>query len=279
MAKFKKHSVFLSAVGMIVSALLFVISWVSIFIEIPQIKDWRIGILLSFVLFVAFVIWRFVLQENKIKQLERNLGDVFLPQLFIEPFNDTYSAHRSGVTIYNPTSQSISNMRIELTGLYWLENTKHKSSLIWQIPETNRLFTYGYRFDNFSIDKNDKAIVYLVEVRKNTLWFLLRESFPNEKLHWESVDGEPKVDFKPHKTHSFITKGSSELMSIFTIDLRIRGTFENGTPIDIVYNDWIRFGNKMTYYKDMPDKPFTEIYLTIGKQNLIDKGYIPPHTN
>jgi hypothetical protein len=66
----KRYSDIVRAAGMIITALAFVISWVSTFFETPQIKDWRIGIIFSFILFAGFCLWHFLELQRKIKELE-----------------------------------------------------------------------------------------------------------------------------------------------------------------------------------------------------------------
>lgn len=57
--KSNRYSGIIRVVGIVLSAFLFVVSWASIFVEIPQIKDWRYGLIIGFILFAGFMSWQF----------------------------------------------------------------------------------------------------------------------------------------------------------------------------------------------------------------------------
>jgi hypothetical protein len=67
------------AIGMIITALAFAISWVSIFVEVPQIKDWRFGVLFSFIFFAIFAAWHFNTLQNEISSLKREIQEIQTP--------------------------------------------------------------------------------------------------------------------------------------------------------------------------------------------------------
>jgi FtsH-binding integral membrane protein len=66
----RKTSSFIKAVGMVITALFFVWSIVSSFSQTPQIKDWRIIALVSFIIFIGFVIWHFWDLQKEIQRLK-----------------------------------------------------------------------------------------------------------------------------------------------------------------------------------------------------------------
>lgn len=199
-------------------------------------------------------------------------------KLKIIPFNGKDSVQRIGIEFQNKTNQNVKIRKVKLIDLIWLKNPRERQSQIEYISKTNRIFKNGHGLDNsYSISNGDNAVIYLAEIQKEQLRFLLEEPKTINSLNWEMRAGE-NADFETKKHKPFITKGFAEQISIFIVKLDIFIELENSTVVKREYEDWFRFGLLVEYTKRNPDVPETRTYLMIGKQNLIQKGYIPDDT-
>lgn len=76
------------AIGLFVAALLFAVSWVSIFVEVPQIKDSRFALISGFIFFVGFATWHFFVLQNEIRNLKKEIQEIQTPSqldIFVGP--------------------------------------------------------------------------------------------------------------------------------------------------------------------------------------------------
>lgn len=71
--KSERNSVFIQAAGMVVSGVVFAFSNISTFMPTPQIADYRIGVVISFLLFAGFSLWHFYDLQARIKELESEI--------------------------------------------------------------------------------------------------------------------------------------------------------------------------------------------------------------
>lgn len=132
----KSWLVLFRAIGMVIAGITFTVSWVSTFVNIPQINDWRIGILISGVLFVGFTLWHFITMQNQIKVLELEIeelksGDSPL-NLYVDTGNHIYPNKDAEefvleltINVINQETQKIVDLEAHLESIDWLteENT------------------------------------------------------------------------------------------------------------------------------------------------------------
>jgi hypothetical protein len=102
--------------------------------------------------------------------------------------------------------------------------------------------------------------------------FLLDEPIPNKYLFWQVKETQGEIDSERKKYPSY--KGWVDQISMFDIELTITGEFEDGSLIYQTFEDRIRFGRIDWYHPNEPDVLHTDTSITIGKENLVRRGYI-----
>lgn len=87
--KSNRYSRIFRVAGIILSACLFVVSWVSIFVEIPQIKDWRYGLIIGFILFAGFMSWQFHEMSSELDSYRKRRPHIEVTDIIIGKWNMT----------------------------------------------------------------------------------------------------------------------------------------------------------------------------------------------
>src|SRR5690349_13074265 len=87
--KSNRYSGIIRVVGIVLSAFLFVVSWASIFVEIPQIKDWRYGLIISFILFAGFMSWQFYVMRAELDGYRKRRPKLEVTDIIIGKWNMT----------------------------------------------------------------------------------------------------------------------------------------------------------------------------------------------
>ena len=214
-------------------------------------------------------------KENDLQKLKDQYESLPLQNpLVITPFNDIELKKRVGIRIDNPTTQRISNIKVDLVELIWI-NEKNEQSPVAKdsISEANRSFKSGQGFeDSFSIAPLGHAFMYLAEERDGLIVFLLEEAAPNNFLYWEWKEEERHIE-ATRKLHPSY-EGRTEYIFISIIDLVVNGEIE-GHPLTVKpFKDWLRFGKTMMDRFMKGKLSIFSIDICIGLDNLIKKGFI-----
>lgn len=211
-------------------------------------------------------------KDNSINSLQEKWENPPLPNpLNISFFNDEVK-NRVAIKIENPTLETISNVKVELVSLKWINDKYEEVKVTDEINSDNRLFKFGKGFgDSFSISPiGGKAFIYLAQEKESTLFFLLEEEVPNKNYYW-TIREEQKYIELAKKAYP-LYKGNVETMAFFIIELSIYGEID-GKPLEKkTFSDWIRHGRTILDLRNGQTAETSSVLL--GIEILEEKGYI-----
>lgn len=260
--KWFSTSTLVKVAGIILAALLFVVSWASIFVEIPQIKDWRIGILISFILFFGFVIWSFIDQQKRIKALENENQQLKAEKEWVEVKlslstevkTETIKATLDGIV--NETTARlavVNNEKAEITDCYaTLEDAKY-----YRPPFFSPLPTYSDMYLRWKDTPPSSSECKITLPPKNKV--------PKYISLWSNQYPVGFIFCKPSR--------KVDLHGVYPITIRIDGKY-NGKDIKPVYFNGYLYTEKITTTNRNPDGTLSDIPTGINPYDIIifDEG-------
>lgn len=250
-------STLVKVAGIIIAALLFVVSWASIFVEIPQIKDWRIGILVSSILFFGFIVWSFIDQQNRIKALENENRKLKAEKDWVEVKlslsanvkTETVKATLDAIVRETTACLAvINNEKMEITDCYaTLEDAKY-----YRVPFFRPLPSYSdmrLQWKDVSSNGNECKITLPPKNKVPKYVNLWSNQYP---VGFTFCQPSNKVDF----------------YGVYPMTVRIDGKY-NGKDIKPVYFNGYLYTEKVSTTNRNPDGTLSDIPIGIDPYDII----------